>query len=225
MALVKPSALVGSISGSVGGVTFKVTRNGLVATKRTGRKGYATERATESRAAMSALVSAWRALSAAQQKRWKTSADNTMHWNRLGEGKRYTGFEWYVSCNRLRQLSGDALEEEAPLVGYRAQIKDLSWRPTFLGFGVYVTTRWTTYDSYVWIFGQTSSGPGLPYHNRWAYVTRSISSGTHDIALLAAWTAALGAPQDGENIRLRAIMMNAKTGPSAPQELRATYDW
>ncbi len=101
MAIYRPSAIVGAISGNVGGVCFVVTKAGLVARKRNVRTRNTSKRRFEVNAGFQKLRNAWRSLSEIQQTSWRQAALTFPHTNRLGLATRLTGFALFIKVNAL----------------------------------------------------------------------------------------------------------------------------
>lgn len=103
MALFRPSSIVQSISGNVGGVTFVQGQRGNVVRHRPLRINRITEERTDARTRWAFIYSYWYdTLSASQRLEWETTAVTITRTNRLGIPHRLTGLELFLIQNVKR---------------------------------------------------------------------------------------------------------------------------
>lgn len=124
-ALAKYGALITEIKGSVGGTTFKGTKQGgSVQNKITkvdaGRGSGKITKADAGRVIQVigntvANSTAWKDLTDAQRQTWVTQAPNYPFYNKFGEPYTPSGFQLYMSCNNNLLNIGESVLTDAPL--------------------------------------------------------------------------------------------------------------
>lgn len=135
MAIVKYGPLVTGILGQLAGSIFSQNASGPYV------KGWArssnprVERQSIFRANWSALPTAWRGLTGAQQTAWDTYAALPAQQltNALGENYFVSGFNWFITINQQRFSVGDSIRNAAPTVAKPAT-------PTISTFSVFKTS-------------------------------------------------------------------------------------
>ncbi len=106
MAIFRPGALIGGISGALGGVTFSNSRGSRVVRHRPAVKGGNAPRHGQAQAAFRYAQSAWATLTDQQRTSWRTYAPQAPVTNRLGEQHALSGFQTFVRFNiRTRMLN------------------------------------------------------------------------------------------------------------------------
>lgn len=127
MALIRTSAIVGSISGSIGGVTFVNARRGVVARHRPNKTKPSSASLLEQQAYFANVTRAWSTLTVEQRSAWNALAVDQPQTNRLGITSAPTGFQIFTRFNlyRLRLNSTLLLDPPENIVGYRPVILDL----------------------------------------------------------------------------------------------------
>lgn len=110
-----PGAIVGKISGSLGGMTASHGRGGYYLRNRVKPINPNTPRQQAVRSSLGALVQGWSSLlSAPQRAGWSAYADATPRTDRLGETLLLTGSQAYVASNTPRlQLNASSLSATA----------------------------------------------------------------------------------------------------------------
>lgn len=113
-----PGAIVGKISGSLGGMTAAHGRGGYYLRNRVVPVNPNTPRQQAVRSALGALVQAWSSLlTPAQRAGWTAYANATPRTDRLGESLILTGSQAYVACNTPRlQVNASTLTATLPRV-------------------------------------------------------------------------------------------------------------
>ena len=106
-----PGAIVGKISGSLGGMTASHGRGGYYLRNRVKPVNSNTTRQQDVRSALGSLVQGWSSLlTPGQRAAWTAYANATPRKDRLGENLILTGSQAYVACNTPRlQVSASSL--------------------------------------------------------------------------------------------------------------------
>jgi hypothetical protein len=101
MAILKPGAIIGAISGTVGGVTFKNGRGPIVLAHRQRIPATSTRLQINSQARFLRACNAWRAMTTLQRAGWAIAARTYPHSNRLGLTVYMSGFQFFVHTNTI----------------------------------------------------------------------------------------------------------------------------
>lgn len=104
MALFRPSSIVGSISGAIGGVTFATGKRAPVVRHRPRFSPRQSESLLSNRVIFANATRAWSALSTADRTTWRALAANLPRTNRLGQQSPLTGFSVFVQRFILSEL-------------------------------------------------------------------------------------------------------------------------
>ena len=155
MAIIVPGAVVGGISGTIGGVNFVNARGSKVARKIPSTVSSTSLKSDIRRAIFSNLQKSWANRTAAEKQAWETFAANLPRANRLGQKRAISGYAQFMQTNTLRSLTDqDALTtpETPPLMAIPTSFTltssisggiSLTWpgspvlpRPTALVYGV-----------------------------------------------------------------------------------------
>lgn len=111
MALIKTSALVSAISGTVGGNVFSRNRGGNYVRK--WAKGVASNTPTQAvqRQSLTAVAQFYRSLTNSERKSWANAALEGVHEfkNRLGEVYAPSGYQYFLRMNMIAQTIGVSL--------------------------------------------------------------------------------------------------------------------
>ena len=99
MAIMQPSALVSSISGSIGGVTFKMTKSGLLATKRARRQNQRTQHQLAQHKFYLRCLGWFRSLNSTRLSAWQDAARAYNRANRLGLTKPASPWSLFLEAN------------------------------------------------------------------------------------------------------------------------------
>ena len=104
MAIIKTGAIIGAISGKLGGVTFANTPAGLVAKQSQTRQPAPTRYTYRANAIRKMAATAWAAKSTSDQLAWNRAAMRFATSNRLGISRLYSGVQmfthWYMAMFR-----------------------------------------------------------------------------------------------------------------------------
>lgn len=109
MALFVPSALVGAVSGKVGGVTFVAAGKGQVIKSAAVTVRAFSKLQLERQARLAWVKSQWRTLTAAQKTAWNTAAALVVKTNALGQPTAMTGYQAFVKAHMMRFWSPSSL--------------------------------------------------------------------------------------------------------------------
>lgn len=109
MAIIKPSHLIGAISGSIGSVTFKNTRNGTVLATRPNKRAAKSEAQIASDARWFNLSLAWKALTPQQRHAWNSFARNLSRSDSLALPRAPSGFQTFMAHNSIPYWKGLSL--------------------------------------------------------------------------------------------------------------------
>lgn len=96
MAIFRPGAIVGGVSGAVGGAEFLSGRGGAIIRKRQAKRSQKTLAMTNQQAVYQRAVGAWRALSDDNRTLWIQLAKQITTANRLGLHRNLTGFQSFM---------------------------------------------------------------------------------------------------------------------------------
>lgn len=102
MALIQTSAIISSIKGSIGGVTFSNVRGGIAAKKRLiGKKSINSKQLT---ALNTSKISngTWKSMGFGIKEQWNDFASAYTFTDRFGVTKELTGFNWFKTINTTR---------------------------------------------------------------------------------------------------------------------------
>ena len=130
MAIIKVSAPVAGIRGTVGGMIYSANKSGAYVRRWTGPINPRSGPQSIQRGNVGGMAAAWRALTSGQRADWDTYAGEPEQelTNPLGESYYASGWNWYVSCNTNLARVGRAPIEDAPTVAVPAA-------PTMLASG------------------------------------------------------------------------------------------
>jgi hypothetical protein len=108
MAIVQLGALVSGIRGSVGGVTFRNSKAGIVALQRPIGHKATTQLGYSGRSNLQNLIIGYRALSSADKSDWIEFGELYTKVNMFGNTRILSGINWYTSINYYRDFLGVA---------------------------------------------------------------------------------------------------------------------
>lgn len=114
MALIKGSALVDAISGSVGGTTFATTKFGGIARSRPRMVRHTSPRALRASAAVQQVMQEWIDLAPLEQAAWNTAAASTPFTNRLGISRPMSGMHLALWTNVPAAYENEPILWNAP---------------------------------------------------------------------------------------------------------------
>lgn len=105
MAIIRPSPIVGAISGSLGGQTFVNSKTGLIARIRTHHRPNQAANLLAQHTRFATVSRRWRTITTQDREAWKALARQSPQTNRLGVTSPRTGYGLYlaVNLNSIRQ--------------------------------------------------------------------------------------------------------------------------
>ena len=242
MATFLPSPLFGSISGSLGPLTFKLTRSGPVLSRRPTQPRYRSPKQRKSAARFHNLCLEWHALTPAQRLSWASFATHLPRVNALGIPRSLSGFQHFISHNTpAYTLSLPIISDPPPLT----QLPSIRENTMFI-LGVKFTPivpwhyytpphRWypvvTSPIDPVYLivqacFPQIKQAPPTlidntdpatwPFNNWQFLLSQSVSPGTPEIYYTAAFVALFGSPHIGDRFAFRSYIWHPTALRSAP---------
>lgn len=147
MALFSPSALVGSIRGTVGAVTFSRNRAGNVIRSNTTQVTHAGSRTpfpdmefqrphAYRRAHHTVLINHWsHLLSQGERDAWDALGADTALVNALAQPYHGSGFSFFLRTNHLRMTTGQSIIDAAPVNAHtQLPLPVLQWNAVFKFF-------------------------------------------------------------------------------------------
>jgi hypothetical protein len=221
MALVKPSPLIGAISGSIGSTTFRSTRQGLVAAARQGKRLRQNHNLLNVRAALAQLHEAWLSTTNENRRSFWTASRNVSWPNRLGVPSHPSAYNLYTCINLTRSPTPLI----APAVPWLSTSGRVTPPPTSYSVqcsystGVLVTADNPAVNlAYVYqiLYGASNLPPGAWYRpKRWTRIGIKYAC-----QVTTDWSAEAGATfgihQLGERVAFRLIWLIPAWVPSAP---------
>jgi len=115
-------ALLGTMSGSMGGATASRNRGGQYFRQRVVPTNPNSTRQQAVRAIFAGLVSAWcNTITSAQRAAWTTYANNVPVTNALGDAVTLTGQQFYIGANTARVQAGLTRADAAPTIFDRGE--------------------------------------------------------------------------------------------------------
>lgn len=108
MAIIRTGALVGGISGTLGGVVFVAGRGSPVVRPRPLTKNKSSPFLAASRASMFTLRRAWSSLTSLQKSAWETRAVDFPTTNALGVSSPISGFQLFIKLNIESRLDSES---------------------------------------------------------------------------------------------------------------------
>lgn len=150
MAIIRPSHLIGAISGSIGSATFKQTAHGLVLSRRQPPARSPNARQLNARARFRRLTLDWRNLTLTQRTAWTAFARRLTNTDQLGLPRMPSGYQTFIGHNSPALTIGITPVQDPPSDTRLPQPTS-----TYLIFStlsipnVWAVTVWTDYDVYL----------------------------------------------------------------------------
>lgn len=119
MALFRPSSIVETISGELGGVVFVTGAGGRYLRTSGPRVNYQTARQVGRRRDFAEIVQAWSALTSSQRLAWNALGARIVRVDRVGVQKNYGGRQLFIRENAIRARVGIAQLVDPPVGGAR----------------------------------------------------------------------------------------------------------
>lgn len=222
MALIKLTAVVDSISGSVRGTVFARNKGGAYIRGKGVVSNPQTQKQSAVRSTFSAISQAWRGLTSEERSAWNSAVSDYPYQNKLGETKQLSGFALHQKLN-LNLAAVGANLIDAPLApAVVAGLEDLS---ASIDVGaadeMILSTSALAADAnteYV-VFATPSVSAGVTNVNK---LFRQIATATGaellaDFDVQSAYTAEFGTPSEGETVGFKCRPVNVNTGQNGAE--------
>jgi photosystem II stability/assembly factor-like uncharacterized protein len=115
MARVLYSAEINELKGSIGGTTFQRNKSGTIAKLKSSLVFNPTSKQLSSQGVFNFFVGSWQNLSLADKNLWNDFAAANQKFNYWNLSKELSGFNWYLSLNVNRYLTGQAVLTSPPV--------------------------------------------------------------------------------------------------------------
>lgn len=225
MAIIRPSAIVGAISGNLAGVNFATGKSGPYARQRRSTKHSLSARQVEIRAMMQIARHQWQNFDEPTRASWRQAAANRPHINRLGISSHLSGAALYIQQAMLG-VNAPAPETKT---GPFAFIPSFAAPPPLIFTDMVVVAGGNKIISFVEpqpdnnrkfiIYGaKTGSNKPLRSWNDFTLLAnRNFSGGpTTPANVTQQWDNVIGDVQVGEQVFWKFIYGGSVTWPSAP---------
>jgi hypothetical protein len=217
MAIVKPSHLVGGISGSINALTFKHTRQGAIVSARVRKIERRTKWTLQAQSRYRAIAEGWRNLTNAQRQSWVRAAQDLTRQNVFGITYPHKPWNLYLEHNQGAVLSGLTPTTDAPDNGHIKPITTFTITfDVITGYSASITATFPTSPSYAIVEGSRPRNfapidPRVPGKYPPAYIFKQwvflrslqIWSGTSPIALTTQWKEKLFECEEAEPVACR----------------------
>jgi len=236
MAIFTPSHLIGAISGSIGSVTFKLTRNGPLLTKRPRKTRKHSQALHRSQSRWSTLLAHWQSLDYNERRTWLSLARVLSTTNRLGISRPRHAFRLFIQHATPAFYIPTSLPRTAPKHPPLPQLSACSLSFVLPTGGVFTSTiSGTISPVYLIIEGsrairvpyldpsQDSKYPPRWYFNSWRLLEiESRATGINAEDIDQPWFSILGYPLHDEPIAVRARIWHPYALES-PRTLTSTF--
>lgn len=215
MAIYRPSPLIGSISGNLGGANFLATFSRHIVRRRPSKTNKRSTAQLAQRAAFHTLAAHWQTLGHHKQRTWHLARHNMPYRNRLGLSTKMTAFNLYMKTNLCFASHMQFVDAYAPAVLFPYNLMTLEL--DFTEGGPFNVTR--------------VPAPVPPNRTRAYRITQTITSNPrqiqhhwqnlfkHDTGLETTdiynqWIAALPEPRAGEHLQVEIQEWTTDAWPS-----------
>lgn len=222
MALIKLTAFVDAISGSVRGSVFAKNKGGSYVRGKGVVSNPQTQFQSAVRSVFASISQAWRNLTAAQRSAWNSAVSDYPYQSRLGETKQLSGFALHQKLNLNLHAAGDSPTLQAPLAPAEVTgLEDLE-AVVDVGAGDEITITTNTGGTipaemkYV-VFATPSLSAGVTNVNK-QYRKIGVATGSGLGGLQGGfdaksiYEAKFGVPSEGETIGFKCRPINTNTG-------------
>lgn len=215
--IARASALIGALSGSLGSVTAKNTRTGLVLAHRPAKINQQTGRQLAQRADYNRALGDWRALSNADRTAWRRLASTFPHTNSLGVSRALSGFQFFMKMDLLvlHLHLGTFVVPPAGVSTSQGTGFDLNFT---VGGPFTITFNQPAFPPEVWTFiylGRSHQTNRPRFFDNFTFANTTTTFqffSTTDIRLL--FEILLGEPQDGEWVYVQLFSWDVNKLPS-----------
>lgn len=221
MAVIRPGALVGAISGTVGSVVFVIGRAGAVVHPRPSRVKKETSFALRSRVSMYTLRRAWSSLTQLQKDAWQTRAALFLTTNAVGASSPISGFSLFIKVNLETRLDSESFIPDPTSFPVSAPPTNIV--TTFSASGDYFVEAdpplpmlLGTYYVYGWPFWRTTESRTVP---RFVFLAQRFG-GSLFFNVRPDWEEHFGPMADGQQFALAIAFAKVFAFRSSLVELR-----
>jgi len=191
MAKVDYSAEINELTGSVGGTCFQRNASGTISRLKNIRRGRSTAKRQASNILLNSIVAVWTRLPLTQQQAWNDWAALHTKFNYHGAEKTLTGFNWFVSINCNRSITGQELLTAPPTYATPGVVPEFSLDIDDGGIEV----EWSSFpaeaDYYLFIFSTPPIfSQSIKNRNKIKLLGSFNPNGAHYIDLTSSWEAA-----------------------------------
>jgi len=212
MAIFAPGALVGSISGNVGGASF-VNASGSKVVRKSRRTNSVTQQNQQhSQIVLANAAAQWKTLSTAERNAWKTYAANRPRANRLGASSPRSGYAAFVQYTVARAPDGPAVDPIPPIEYTRQEMFNYSLASTISNGIEFTFDTPSPLVSKQWlIYGRPLYRDTIPsFNNTWTGFGAHVDTGT-TVNVDDYWEDFWPMPVLGQAVALRLIPMTITT--------------
>ena len=222
MAIFRNGALVGAISGSLGGVTFVAGQGSPVVRLRPAKNHKTSTLASGQNARFHNAQKHWAGLTALQRLNWDTYAQTFAATDALGVQRAMTGFRMYLRNALTKRLPVSTLPDDPPNLGIDAGPATLSAAFTVGGpYNVSYTHGSGGPNFNTWIFGYPFFKDYITRDvPRFRFVRFQFGSGT-TLDIETEWLEVWGAIQDGQQFAVGVAIQFGSTIRSRIRTVRA----
>ncbi len=207
MAIFIPGAIIGAISGNLGGINFVQGRRGPFIRKRAFGVAKQSQAQVQRRANFLHFITEWAALDAEQKLTWKKAAQLLPFPRRLGIAHPLSGFGFFMSHNLSLGLGFIPFTAPPVLLTRTTMPRNLALVASAAGT---LVLDWdqddTPFGANLFIFGQRSltTSPNFFFNSYKLLKLEPDITGHNSVDITSEWDALLGHPLESETISVRA---------------------
>jgi hypothetical protein len=206
MAIFETGAVVGSISGDVGGASFVNSRGSKVVRKNRRPSPVNTEQQLQAQNRVAEYAHKWTTISAADKKAWQTYATNRPKSNRLGVSRQLSDYQSFMQYNLARQAVTTTPPDEPPINFTKQEMYNYTATSSVTS-GIIVS--FDTFDllagKSVIVYGRNLYRKTVPtQNNHWTTIGVFFTTAT-EFDITTEWNAILGTPQREQVIAIKIV--------------------
>lgn len=226
MALIKTTAFLDTISGSIRGSVFAHNKGGAYVRGKGLVANPQTQKQSAVRSVFASIAQAWRVLTAEERSAWNAAVSDYPYQNRIGETKMLSGFGLHQKLN-LNLLSAGKNPISAPLAPASVAGLDSLIAVVDVGAGDAITvqgsatTAFDTDTEYI-VYATPSVSAGVSNVNKLYRKLKTVAgTGINGIGnptdVKTEYIATFGAPSEGETVGFKVVPVNINTGQSGTE--------
>lgn len=206
MAIIRPSPIIGAISGTLGSTNFSNSRYGPVARKQLARVNKLTQKQLAQRSRFSDTVKGWSELTEDQRLAWRSAAQLVVRPNRLGVNRSLSGFAFFLQYN-LAHVEATSIFSVPPTILIRTPSIEnvVPFLSVSLGMVLTATLPPSSddYDIYTYCARNVSGRP-ITFANNWKFIQKDTEpDGGQILDIEASYLAVFGSLIEGERLAFR----------------------